>query len=757
MPKQLNAEQLLEDIKELAVFNKSIADYPHTSPMSLDLGDDDNNLWEYEDKASFNLTGLLSFHVLNSVDDLKNDPIVQQHNSTPSDGVLSKPITFDANQPHCLYKFIAEGQAKGSSTYDKLGFNFDIAAGFSLGAYRSHPNDFTLLDAVKNDLGSFPVIFSFDDIKELTTGSALDLDVSGEFEVGAEFSWSDLLKDSLRVLSDIVDDDALNITVKAAASVGLSLKVAGGFKVVFAKPTEDNFYIGLKKGSAYTFGADVGLSVGAEFTDPSKVEQFLGEHLDQLFKLPSDAIATGDSVISQIEEELQTAVSYDQLPTRLQPSVDKLFDKLGLDTAEKELAELKERLAEVKSDLQKSIKEVATTKATAAFAYQYKRVKQHDALLEGKIPVASVNVLKQMHASAIKGKFKEVVELFVSNNDCELTAFFNQKVDTTNTSFGFTFTIGDITAFGKDFEEVEKKTTFNVNNHKMIAFDAKRGYKKLYGSRHSTYYFDFDADMTEFSPEHSPTADLFNIGFSTRLETSGDDFSPNKAIDLAHTWGIIDADKLPSALASLENAIAGAEDISCVSTCNVSHDYFEHVLSLLCDIDNEDLGYALGRALSYVDKPYRDNADLREEVFGGMFEHLLNKKKDYPWKISWEEAIEDLDKKLAKFEYHKHANRKQGTFLYTVYKHPKWRLRTKQFTDGLASLYNAITHKKGYEEIQKAYKGMKHLGGNLFYLRFVGALLAITKRSDRMAAQGITGSITISFKKDGVKMKHLIG
>lgn len=761
MATSLNAVKLKDLINNIGGDLKS---YSKTLPLIQSI--EDKNSWSIgdEDKATLSLSGEIGFHVLNSKDDLEKgehnngDSVVGVKGSENPSLALSKPIEFDPNKPHCRYRLSAQGKGEGNASYKDVGFSFDISSGLSLVTHMPHSEDDSLVSALESDLASMPVILDLQDVKSLESGQAVSMSVNGHVTAGASFAWSDLLAGSIGALSAVLGEDSLVINIGAKATVDINFSLSGGFNLVYAKPFDaSHIHLGLFKGDKTTFGYGIGLSVEAGFANPNAVKEFLSEYADQLFRISS----TLDGELSDVIAKIKNASTIEELPDALLPVVEELRENFGLDQAIEDLECLQEKINSVEKEIEDTISEVAAQKANLSFSYQYNRIEQTQALIEAELE-PNAESFDIIHANAIKGQFIEAVKLIANDDECKMTSFMRQTKIEKNLEYGFKFILGDLSFLGRDFKNKEEIITTNINNQKMIAFDAKRGYKIEYLGEKSEIYFDFDAHMESFSLAQNPTAEEFDFSLTLAVSNNGVKASSKEIIDMAGTWGIVGKADVRESIAALDNAVGDGTIKNVFSEISIDDEYFSYLLGVLIDADIDTLSKAFARALPYVDQSNftsRSTAEDREQVYAPMFKYILNSNKRNPWQLSWADEVKKIDLDLFRFEYpgNQPAQSKVNTLAYVLYKHNYFQKRVNSFMDGIQRLKHAIDNKQSYKKIKPAYKVMEKMGANTFYVRFLGALLFVIKADNWAAQQGITSHLKVTYEKDGETNSFLLG
>lgn len=451
--------------------------------------------------------------------------VTHEKKKPDEDGVVSdKPSGEDASSPTAPLLFGKDAwikygvtlRAKASAGVD-LPYISPEASGelhFHIADYHRHAPAEKARAAALSDIKSLRAPFIIENVLALGEREALCFRTYGKLGAQVKVKWSDVLTLGLASLSS-----ALRLTSTLAIAINASAFVSGGvtfqdsFDIVFSRDKAGEVLVSVRKAPslAVTGGAGVEVSVGIE---------------------EGSVKPAVDAVMNAITD----------LPKKKQVTTLK---SLGAGTGAAE----KMTWDEITKTLTDKLIELAKSKLTAAFTFEYGFVADNAALLEMRLTDARV---KELFGDIFKGR---LTELDAKLKPGEMVRGFYREKLTKTRAWGFSLTLGKWKLNSKDAVKREAVTQFKSLRREGLckkSFDLSRSYRDEAFGLVTQSSVTLTATSGEFK-DPTTMADL-SCGLHLMLAMGGDldTQQVNTVIDRALAWGVIqssDKTKVRAALA----------------------------------------------------------------------------------------------------------------------------------------------------------------------------------------------------------------
>ncbi|TDI35032.1 MAG: hypothetical protein E2P02_28555 [Acidobacteria bacterium] len=709
------------------------------------------------DNVTFTINGGVALHVFNSVDDKDPDGVIgsdtkNEEKSVKSGLDLKPQIPFDGKKAWLKYR--VEAGAKGKASFElekdlKFGFSVEAEKGIAFSDYRRHDRNETVGKAVlgvssadDGDLLSPRLLLFRKHVEALEPGDALAMTVRGKLGAKVTLSWSDVIASQVNLLGRLIDGgEVFNIKVGASATVSFQVSVEDDYVLIFTRASGTDLRVALKKANKKSLSGSLGITVGAEFEDSKAVEKVLKNFVEGLIK---DKIDVVDKLLAA------SNLNKKQLET-LKAVFDRIGENTPLEEIAKRRAELKKHWETFKTTVAKTIKEVATAKASISFAYEYSRVETDTSVLQARF---NQSRLPRYHTDLIRGDLTGVLNDATAGNGVTLEAYLNEKSVVRTRSYGLTLGLGKWSFSGKDVRKLIEIKRENAQGLKQISFQGTRSYEQDMAGEKLTWTTDFQASMPKFSATKDPKASEFAYAFSLIAEWDGktSDGDLRRYVDHAVLWRAVTPGESDSVKAELAQAIGGKQ-ANVVCQLNFPTEVLEPVLAKANFSDAQLFGTALGAAMFPTDlfPAIRQNLALRRNWYGPLWQHYLEADGMTPAQLASAAAARFQHDYilLARHEAEHWKTARTTTIAGLADLNSRTRQQWRSFGAGLVALREAIKGGQSYEKIEACYGDIQELFAQWHHVRALGAYLRYLIERDPHLPKKVESSMTVKYKKAG--------
>ncbi len=342
------------------------------------------------------------------------------------------PLLLAPSPGRAWLKYTISARVRSGTGLEALGFCFDLRGTVALADYRQHDSDRPLAEAVTEDLqGPARFAFHLDDVQALRPGEALSMRVGGALELSLEVKGADALAAGLgslvQLLVGVGLDPPLGIQIPAGVRLRARIQVEDQFMLVFARDHQGH-RIALRKASMQqrSIAPSVGLRVLLD---------------------PLDVSGLVDLVMAALPR----------------PPAAELVPAL-------------------RQQLEQRIEQVAQSRLTAGFGFEYARMEEQLDLLAVR---ASEAWLARHHGDFIRGRLQPVLDsIRLGAEGVVLERFLDRRTLVTERSWGLTLGLGRWAAGGRDYRRLSRVTRTLIDGRQARAYTGLTGYDgQLGGSR----------------------------------------------------------------------------------------------------------------------------------------------------------------------------------------------------------------------------------------------------------------------------------
>jgi len=483
-------------------------------------------------KVTVNLRAGVEISLFNSLDDKDPDGILMAAGAKDAIGGAQPPLILSADRAWLKYRIDSGLKASAAATLADIGFELAVETGASatLADYRVHQRSQSVREALVGDLAAGPrFALVLSDIEALAPGDAVSVQLGGTIKVSVTLTWADVFTGELAPLSALLKSSALiALQFDAGAALTANVTVDDDFLVVFSRADETTWRVGLHKADRRSIGADVRAGIDVSFATPDAVAAVVDGVVDSVLAAPT----------AQVQSVLDKATLADL--TDSQRALAKgLIIRLGLDAVTATLDDVRKRVADVKSKIADTIAEVAKSKISLAFAYEYQRVSTSVDLLQATL---SRERLRELHATLIRGNLQPALTAILgARPGIVLEQYLNEKTVERTASWGFTLGIGKwATLGGTDTRTIVPVTRRNIRDERQESYLGVRAYEGNWIGQTFKWSADFNAEMIGFA--QSPVMPQFSFGIhllwqQTIKRLSEDDV--DVLLDAGVLWGVM--------------------------------------------------------------------------------------------------------------------------------------------------------------------------------------------------------------------------
>lgn len=456
------------------------------------------------------------------------------------DGIIGQPVQDDSKkvvlQPQILYtndkawlkyRFEADFDVSAQATGSFVGFKIDNsykAVFTDIHVHSPHDQGTT---AITQDVPELRFTADPGALAELKPNEAISYEVRGELSASVTLSWSDIFSSNLAALSQLLKSTKmLAIQVTLGASVSLDVGLIDDFIVVFSGQQNGQVRVAVKKSKSRSIDVTADVGAKAQISDASALEDAVNQILKSIIGQPEAIV---DAILAK--------ASLDDLSASEKDIINYIAQEFGwAQTVMQTIAGIRQQWNTLKGDVSNAIKEIAETKVSAGFSYEYSRVKLEDTLLEA---IFDVPTAQTFHNDLMLCDVRGIVH-YLASNPGDVINYLNQQTITRQQAWGFTLGIGAWKLGGKDQRTLTSTIQTDITgNNLRIAFDGVRSYSDQVGSSTDTWLSDFNAAMPGFAA--APTAADFKYGLHFHFDWTFvlDEDSLRQRLDYAVLWQAI--------------------------------------------------------------------------------------------------------------------------------------------------------------------------------------------------------------------------
>ncbi|HKQ73114.1 MAG TPA: hypothetical protein VJ810_05260 [Blastocatellia bacterium] len=693
----------------------------------------------------------------NAPSDEDKDGVAGPPNDDP---MLAPAVVLDQERAWLKYRVDTKAKVQAKAKFAPVSFKVDGNFGVVFTDFHAHDIHTSVGEAVAEDLTRLRFAGNPNDILELGQGEALSYQVRGELSASVTLSWSDVFTANLNALSGLLKKGAA-LALEIGGNVTVSVGTVDDFRVVFLNGGDGKTRVIIKKADARKLGVNSSFGLTLGFADPKAVKEALNGFIKAI---AGEEIAAIDELIGQ--------ASLSALSDPQRKLIVALFERLGVKAEEQPWNALQAKWKELKDRAEMAIKQIAESKVSLGFKYEYARVKTGDTLLEVELDETR---LRQFHNELMLCDTEGLLAWVGAHPESgALKRYLYHKKLTRTHAWGFTLGIGPwIKIGGLDKKELKAVIREDlVNNRKQIAYRGVREYSSSGFSDKDKWTSDFNAAMPKFSIGPEPTAAEFEYGLHFRFEWEEKKLSEGEIdcyVDHACIWRALNIGQAEEVKKAVGDRMGRKAKVSVDLKFN--DELLRKLLPLAASLANDqNAGNAAGaRALARA-MPYwsifeaRQNPLFREVCYAPLwkfyFEHDDLFAGAYaPVAAKWIRDLTDIP------EHQLLATHEAGVGGQPVYQNPNtfagqiylngsdsdndysvvhdcW----KAFLDELRRLNHALApgNSAPHQEIEKVFKGLSRFWSQSLFVRAAGAFLIDLAATQNALLSKLERSMTVS-------------
>ena len=603
-----------------------------TLPIRLVEGSLEEEIPLVQDNVTVTVRGDASIDVFNSQSD--SDPVAlfgPPPSSTPprndaseaetlDDFEVRSPITFALHSAWLAYRTKADMKVHAGFEAPQFVATGKGTVGTSVlfHDYRRHEASEVVLDAVKDDVAGVRFVLSERDVRSLDPGDALAMEVTGTLSASINLEWSDVLTSHVGALGRLLEaGEDFGVDLRSNLRAEFDCSIRDHFLLVFTKINKEEIALAITKSGRRTVTADVGAGVVVGVAKEEQLKEVGKAALEGLLGNRLEKI-----------EQLLKAASLNDLEDGEREIVEGLLDRLGLDDVRGRLAALAASIEKLKSRATAAIKEAAEEKARFAVDLEYSRIGTDDTVVEASFDMARLgSQFSELHSAAVALDLKSILTLD-SSHGVTIHRFLRQKTTRIEKSWGVSLSLGDVFAVGGKSWNVREETTRwdQLNRRSRYSFLAVKGYAGEWGDDTYEWKTTLAAKSRNWTDGTDPSAASLDYSLHLLMQygearVSGGEIG--NLVDLGVLWGMVTAGGAGTVQKHLASVLEGREDVEISFHVTLMDPAVRFLLDLLAGGDAQSYGFALGRAVPWLDQSGRDDPAVRQYLYGGLWSEFL--------------------------------------------------------------------------------------------------------------------------------------
>ena len=743
----------IKDIKQKLGANavKKLGDL--SLPVEVVAGDIEEDLSIKVEGATFALSGSAGIFAFNSVDDADPLGVIGAPGKDPK-SELAPQIAYQPGSTWIKYQAMAGAKAAGGLEQSGFGFSLDAAGSVLVSAYRRHDPGEALGLAVAADLAEPRLIFSKQHVKQLEQGEAVALKARGKLAAGIELKWADIFAGSLTVLGSLLDArEVFAIKIDAGLSASFDVSLEDEFTLVFSRVAGGRIRVAVKKSDKRTLSAAIAATVGAQFAKPQAVQQVLGMVVAGLLGEPLGKV-----------KAILAKGSFDKLSAKQKQDVDRLLDRLGIDSPQDKIAALKQKLADLEASLAGGqgkpglIEKIARARVEAGFKYEYSRVTTDSVLLQAVLRDASLDA---HHGELIRGRIRGLLDAAEQpGSGVTLERYLNEKTKKISRAWGLSLSAGKwFSISGRDVSALTEVVRTTADGRRQISFVGSRGYAGDSGGDRATWNVDFAASMPDFSASTSPLAGEFEYSLFLSMSQTEKKVKASEVarlLDQAIIWDAVTAGGAAAEAERLKGILAG-RGARFSYQLKLDDTAFRGLLGRLAAMPTDGFARALGEAMPWYGRfgEARRLPAMRRTLYGGLWQRYFAESNMSPSALAALSQVKlrrDGFVALAAFEGQRWGTFRTLTAAGLATLNRRTRDNWHRFAAGMQILEGAIAEGRAYAKVQECYRKIRPLFAQSHHVKGLGVLLLDLLGSRPELYSHVERICTVEYSEGGRKM-----
>lgn len=555
--------------------------------------------------------------LVNSQNDLDDNPmegVIQVR----SDAIEYPPqISFSEKGAWLAYQVEAGVKGAGGADIGSLGLNIEGESVVQLCDYRYHSDrNEKIKDAIAVDLGSSRFAVRQDDLKLLGPNEATSYRVRAKLTTTVEASVSDALLANLNGLSSFLRSNTpVAIKFEAGASFKLVIGITDDFLVVFSRASEDRIRLAVRKGRISTQVMSGTTGVEIQLSDAAPINAAVDKLLEGI------AGASVDKVDNLLTQTVISSLTSDQKNLFTQ-----LLKRLKVDDDVTDLVSVRNQWETIKKEVRKRLEVLLKTKLSAAFLYEYSRIRSDSVLLQAVLPETAF-ISDGLHSSLIKTNLSDTLQ-WCRDHKVAPENYLHQSQLTTEQKWGLSLSLGNRFKIGdEDTEKLDRITREDWKGRRQLVFLGQRGYEGNWVGQKRVWMADFVAEMPNF--EMTPFLSHFEFGLHFKWlweETKLSNDELQTCIDHAEIWRTIN----DRAAANQELQQGLGKKVKIGFDIKIDDVAFRQLVKAAAETSNDHFALAMAKAMPWDSVDARGIVERRTRLYAPLWKsYLLDSERTY--------------------------------------------------------------------------------------------------------------------------------
>ena len=468
---------------------------------------------------TFNAGTDFSALALNGNTGSDDDGIVGDGDTKTPAGSLSPLLELEPGDAWLKDICTADVTADAGAGFGPVDVSANAGETLTLAHYRHHPADIGIAAAVAADLAIPRLAVVLEHVLALGPKDALSFETRGQLSASVEVQWSDVFTSEISALARLLPAAGpFAIATTAGATCSVDVKVADTFLVAFARTSDGrSIRIGVKKGNVQSADVKGGVSITARLANASSIERAIDD-------IVAGLLGTVSGRIDQLLQHLSAGAA-NAADNALVADIVGRLELAGASAIGAAIDNLRQRARD-------AVAQVVETKVSAAFLYEYNRVRSDVTVFEAAVP--SEQLTPELHAALVRG---DVAAVFAAPAaGVTIARYLNERTTRVSRAWGFTLGVGKWQLFGRDRRRLDTVRRFDaLKQAEWRSYIGSGGYERT----RLTWMVDFKADMRAFAPE--PLVRDYQFGLHLAWIRDQQNFDADDlttALDFASLWAI---------------------------------------------------------------------------------------------------------------------------------------------------------------------------------------------------------------------------
>ncbi len=713
------------------------------------------------DELSFTVGGEAVIDVFNAPGD--RDPAgllgeAPAERAVPKDVELRTPIHFEAGSAWLAYRTSARAGATATPKVPKFGFAaaLDAEASVRFHDYRRHRAEERVGPSVALDLAAARFATSPADVRALSPGEALALEVNGTLGASVSLRWSDVFTTHIGALGTLLaPGEDFGVKVGARLRASFRVGIEDRFLVIFSRRREGEIEVQVRRSDDDSRTLRTAARINVRFADRSQAEAAIRAAIEALLGEP----------LAEVRALLGKPRVADLGPGQ-RALAERLVDRLRIGGERLRLTALRRRIEQLESEAEAVIVQVAEQEARFAVDFLYQRTRTEEALIEATLDEGRVgDGFRTVHGAILRGDFERVLAggTPASGNAVTLRRFLEKTEAKRTKSWGVSLSLGDLFAVGGKARTYARETMRRDRrlDRSRFSFTAIEDYAGSWGRDRCKWKTTLTATSREWTSGAAPTADSLKYTLHLLVQYGERRLSARDAArfaDLGVLWGSVTPGGVPAVRERLERVGRVRADVKVSFHLRFRKATFPVLLGLLAEADARAVGLAMGRAVPWLaGEPGRETPVIRQLLYGDLWRQYLEDPSLSPRDLAAAASAAARAAGHAGLAGFERRMRHWWTVGDLAAKNGETRARWSDLARGAGRLHEAIEGVGPYTEVAAAARLMRRGWEHAFHVRALGAHLMEAFRTRPELSDSVGRSLRVEYRERGERVVLNLG